>query len=76
MTTSTDWLSELVKLQALTSPDDVEAINGISGERCNFHPHDFTDRMLRKCLNFKTPAETFSEVLHFEGEFTFPLARE
>jgi transposase, IS30 family len=30
----------------------------------------------RKCLDFKTPAETFSEVLHFECESTFPLARE
>jgi len=30
----------------------------------------------RKCLGFKTPAETFAEVLHFECEFTFPLARE
>src|SRR5262245_54929974 len=26
---------------------DVEAINAISGERCNPHPHNFTDRMLR-----------------------------
>jgi Xaa-Pro dipeptidase len=25
----------------------VEAINAISGERCNPHPHNFTDRMLR-----------------------------
>jgi IS30 family transposase len=29
----------------------------------------------RKCLDFKTPAETFSEVLHFECESTSPLAR-
>ena len=27
--------------------DDVEAINAISGERCNPHPHNFTDRLLR-----------------------------
>ena len=26
--------------------DDVEAINAISGERCNPHPHNFTDRHL------------------------------
>src|SRR5712692_7494359 len=26
--------------------DDVEAINAISGERCNPHPHNFTDRMI------------------------------
>src|SRR6201991_4676899 len=30
----------------------------------------------RKCLDFRTPAEAFSEVLHFECESTFPLARE
>lgn len=30
----------------------------------------------RKCLDFRTPAETFSKVLHFECESTFPLARE
>ena len=27
--------------------DDVEAINAISGERGNPHPHNFTDRMVR-----------------------------
>jgi Xaa-Pro dipeptidase len=27
--------------------DDVEAINAVSGERCNPHPHNFTDRMVR-----------------------------
>ncbi|MBV9259966.1 MAG: aminopeptidase P family protein [Pseudolabrys sp.] len=27
--------------------DDVEAVNAISGERCNPHPHNFTDRMIR-----------------------------
>jgi len=30
----------------------------------------------RKCLDFKTPAEAFSQALHFECESTFPLARE
>jgi transposase, IS30 family len=30
----------------------------------------------RKCLDFKTPAEVFSKVLHFECESTFPLPRE
>jgi IS30 family transposase len=30
----------------------------------------------RKCLDFKTPAETFAQALHFECESTFPLARE
>ena len=27
--------------------DDVEAINAVSGERCNPHPHNFTDRIIR-----------------------------
>ncbi len=27
--------------------DDVEAINAIAGERCNPHPHNFTDRLFR-----------------------------
>jgi len=27
--------------------DDVEAINAIAGERCNPHPHNFTDRIIR-----------------------------
>jgi IS30 family transposase len=30
----------------------------------------------RKCLDFRTPAEAFAEVLHFECESTFPLSRE
>lgn len=30
----------------------------------------------RKCLDFRTPAEVFLQVLHFECESTFPLARE
>ncbi len=27
--------------------DDVESINAVSGERCNPHPHNFTDRIIR-----------------------------
>jgi Xaa-Pro dipeptidase len=27
--------------------DQVEAINSVSGERCNPHPHNFTDRLIR-----------------------------
>jgi IS30 family transposase len=30
----------------------------------------------RKCLDFKTPAETFTKLLHFECESTFPPAWE
>src|SRR5699024_11819735 len=37
-----DWSSDVC-----SSDLDVEAINAISGERCNPHPHNFTDRILR-----------------------------
>lgn len=30
----------------------------------------------RKCLNFRTPAEVFAQLLHFKCESTFPLSRE
>jgi transposase, IS30 family len=30
----------------------------------------------RKCLGFRSPAEVFSKLLHFECESTFPLSRE
>jgi len=30
----------------------------------------------RKCLDFKSPVETFAQLLHFECESTFPLTRE
>jgi Xaa-Pro dipeptidase len=34
------------RLYAMGS-DQVEAINAVSGERCNPHPHNFTDRIVR-----------------------------
>jgi Xaa-Pro dipeptidase len=34
------------RLYALGS-DQVEAVNAISGERCNPHPHNFTDKLIR-----------------------------
>ncbi|HET6734981.1 M24 family metallopeptidase [Mycobacterium sp.] len=34
------------RLYAMGS-DQVEAVNAISGERCNPHPHNFTDRLIR-----------------------------
>jgi len=42
--------------------DDVESINAVSGERCNPHPHNFSDRMIR-------PGEqAFFDVMHsFNG---------
>jgi Xaa-Pro aminopeptidase len=42
--------------------DQVEAINAVSGERCNPHPHNFTDRIIR-------PGEqAFFDIIHsFNG---------
>ena len=38
--------------------DQVEAVNSISGERCNPHPHNFSDRMIR-------PGEqAFFDIMH------------
>jgi Xaa-Pro aminopeptidase len=38
--------------------DDVESINAVSGERCNPHPHNFSDRMIR-------PGEqAFFDIMH------------
>src|SRR3954447_21440885 len=43
--------SEIVALATMRlysmGSDCVEAINAISGERCNPHPHNFTDRLIR-----------------------------
>src|SRR5256714_5281112 len=42
--------------------DDVESVNAVSGERCNPHPHNFSDRMIR-------PGEqAFFDIMHsFNG---------
>lgn len=42
-----DVVAEVNKFLYTHGSDDVEAINAISGERCNPHPHNFTDRMIR-----------------------------
>ena len=42
-----DIVAEVNKFLYPHGSDDVEAINAISGERCNPHPHNFTDRMIR-----------------------------
>ena len=42
-----DIVAEVNKFLYMHGSDDVEAINAISGERCNPHPHNFTDRMIR-----------------------------
>ena len=42
-----DIVAKANKMLYEMGSDDVEAINAISGERCNPHPHNFTDRMIR-----------------------------
>ena len=38
--------------------DDVESVNAVSGERCNPHPHNFSDRLIR-------PGEqAFFDIMH------------
>ncbi len=42
--------------------DQVEAVNSISGERCNPHPHNFTDRIIRP------GDQAFCDIIHsFNG---------
>ncbi len=42
-----DIVAKANKMLYEMGSDDVEAINAISGERCNPHPHNFTDRLFR-----------------------------
>lgn len=42
-----DIVAKATKMLYEMGSDDVEAINAISGERCNPHPHNFTDRYFR-----------------------------
>jgi Xaa-Pro aminopeptidase len=42
-----DIVAEANRMLYAMGSDDVEAINAISGERCNPHPHNFTDRLFR-----------------------------
>ena len=42
-----DIVAEVNKFLYTHGSDDVEAVNAISGERCNPHPHVFSDRVLR-----------------------------
>ena len=42
-----DIVAEVNKFLYTHGSDDGEAVNAISGERCNPHPHNFTDRMIR-----------------------------
>jgi Xaa-Pro dipeptidase len=46
-TRENDIVAKANKMLYEMGSDDVEAINAISGERCNPHPHNFTDRLLR-----------------------------
>jgi Xaa-Pro dipeptidase len=40
-------VAEVNKFLYDAGSDDVEAINAVSGERCNPHPHVFSDRLIR-----------------------------
>jgi Xaa-Pro aminopeptidase len=42
-----DIVAEMMKIFFEKGVESVEGINAISGERCNPHPHLFSDRMLR-----------------------------
>ncbi len=42
-----DLVAECNKRLYEMGSDDVEAINAVAGERCNPHPHNFTDRLIR-----------------------------
>ncbi len=42
-----DIVAEVNKFLYMHGSDDVEAVNAVSGERCNPHPHNFTDRLIR-----------------------------
>jgi Xaa-Pro dipeptidase len=53
-----DIVAEVNKFLYTHGSDDVEAVNAISGERCNPHPHNFTDRMLRP------GDQAFFDILH------------
>ncbi len=46
-----DIVAEVNKFLYTHGSDDVEAVNAISGERCNPHPHNFTDRMIRPAIS-------------------------
>jgi Xaa-Pro dipeptidase len=53
-----DIVARVNKLLYELGSDDVEAINAISGERCNPHPHNFTDRLIRP------GDQAFFDILH------------
>jgi Xaa-Pro dipeptidase len=53
-----DIVAEVNKVLYTHGSDDVEAVNAISGERCNPHPHNFTDRMVRP------GDQAFFDILH------------
>jgi len=42
-----DIVANVNKMLYSMGSDDVEAVNAVAGERCNPHPHNFTDRLIR-----------------------------
>ena len=61
-----DIVAEVNKFLYTHGSDDVEAVNAISGERCNPHPHNFTDRMIRP------GDQAFFDILHSRSWATAP----
>ena len=53
-----DIVAEASKMLFTLGSDQVEAINAISGERCNPHPHNFTDRL------FRPGDQAFFDIIH------------
>jgi len=53
-----DMVARASKMLYEMGSDQIEAINAISGERCNPHPHNFTDRL------FRPGDQAFFDIIH------------
>ena len=53
-----DMVAEASKMLYEMGSEQIEAINAISGERCNPHPHNFTDRL------FRPGDQAFFDIIH------------
>jgi Xaa-Pro dipeptidase len=53
-----DMVAEASKMLYELGSEQIEAINAISGERCNPHPHNFTDRL------FRPGDQAFFDIIH------------
>ncbi|HUT48082.1 MAG TPA: Xaa-Pro peptidase family protein [Alphaproteobacteria bacterium] len=53
-----DMVAKASKMLYEMGSEQIEAINAISGERCNPHPHNFTDRL------FRPGDQAFFDIIH------------